>query len=82
MGPNLLYADNGTTAGTADTRRTEIVWAYEPLILVAVYAVAAAVELAVICIGVWAMMRNGGTSGFEFARIVAATRSINRCCQK
>jgi len=55
---------------------TENVWVYEPLVLVVVYAVAAAVDLVVIGVGVWAMMRNGGTGGFEFGRIVAMTRGL------
>lgn len=78
IGPNLLYADNGTTDGTVETRTMEIVWLYEPLMLAAVYAAAAVVDLSVICVGVWAMVRNGGMSGFEFARVVAATMEVDR----
>ena len=76
MGPGLLYADNGTAEGRVETMSTENVWVYEPLVLVVVYAVAAAVDLVVIGVGVWAMMRNGGTGGFEFGRIVAVARGL------
>jgi hypothetical protein len=76
MGPSLLYADNGTGEGRFETISTENVWVYEPLVLVVVYAVAAAVDLVAIGVGVWAMMGNEGTGGFEFERIVAVMRGL------
>lgn len=80
MGPGLLYADNGTAEeGTVETWTTENIWVYDPPVLVVVYAVAAMVDLLVICVGLWAMASNGGTiSGFEFARIVATTKGLDR----
>ncbi|KAK4443448.1 hypothetical protein QBC34DRAFT_443396 [Podospora aff. communis PSN243] len=77
MGPGLLYADNGTTDGIVEMRAMENVWVYEPLVLVVVYAVAAVVDLVVIVVGVRAMVRNGGASGFEFARVVATTGGLD-----
>lgn len=74
FGPELLYAENGTATGV-ETFTTENVWSYDPLILVLVYAVAAAADLAVIVIGVVAMVRNRGASGFEFARVLATTKA-------
>ncbi|KAK0623791.1 hypothetical protein B0T14DRAFT_495208 [Immersiella caudata] len=76
MGPGLLYADNGTTDGIAESKTTENVWVYEPIVLVVVYAVAAVVDLLVIGIGVRAMVKNGGASGFEFGRVVATTGGL------
>lgn len=78
MGPGLLYAENGTAAGRVEMQATENVWVYEPLLLVSVYAVAAVVDVLVMCVGLWAVVKNGGTSGFEFARVVATTRGLDR----
>ena len=64
LAPGLLYADNGTAVGV-ETWTTENVWQYDPLILLVVYAIAALVDIVVIVIGVWAMARNGGASGFK-----------------
>jgi hypothetical protein len=72
LAPGLLYADNGTV-GEVEVWSVENVWRYEPLVLIAVYAAAVLVDVLVIAVGVWAMVRNGGAAGFEFARVVAAT---------
>jgi hypothetical protein len=74
LAPALLYADNGTAVGV-ETSTVENVWQYDPLILLVVYAAAAVVDIVVIAVGVWAMARNGGAAGLEFARVVAATRA-------
>jgi len=78
MGPALLYAENGTAEGNVETRAAENVWVYEPLVLIVVYAAAAAIDALVIGVGLWAAAENGGTSGFEFARVVATTRGLDR----
>jgi hypothetical protein len=72
LAPGLLYADNGTV-GEVEVWGVENVWRYDPLVLIAVYGAAVLVDVLVIVVGVWAMVRNGGAAGFEFARVVAAT---------
>jgi len=65
MGPALLYAENGTAEGNVETRTAENVWVYEPLVLIVVYAAAAAIDALVIGVGLWAAAENGGTSGLN-----------------
>ncbi|KAK4209446.1 hypothetical protein QBC37DRAFT_430415 [Rhypophila decipiens] len=76
LGPSLLYAENGTSVGPAEVRRVEDVWVYDPLVLLAVYGLAALGDLLVIIVGVVIMARrNRGVLGFEFARVLAATKA-------
>ncbi|KAM7182649.1 hypothetical protein V8F33_014139 [Rhypophila sp. PSN 637] len=75
-GPSLLYAENGTSVGPAEVNSVEYVWGYDPVVLLAVYGLAALGDLLVIVVGVVTMARqNRGVLGFEFARVLTATKA-------
>lgn len=72
LSPQLLYSQ--TEIVDVQTQNSANVWSYDWRVLVAIYSIAALVDVISIVLGVRAMRKNGGASDLGFARVVATTR--------
>jgi len=71
--PNLAYSQVDTVE--IQTQDDENVWSYDWQVLVLAYGIAACLNATAMCLGILAMVRNGGCSGFGFLRILATTKN-------
>jgi len=71
--PNLAYSQVDTVE--IQTQDDENVWSYDWQVLVLAYGIAACLNATAMCLGIFAMVRNGGCSGFGFLRILATTKN-------
>jgi len=71
--PNLAYSQVDTVE--IQTQDDENVWSYDRHVLVLAYGIAASLNVIAMCLGIFAMIRNGGCSGFGFLRILATTKN-------
>lgn len=67
-------AGASSAAQPAEVSTALNVWSYDRRVLLLTYAAAALLDLVAIFWGLAAARRNGGWSGFEFARVLATTR--------